>query len=190
MVTSYGMPHDWYDQAFEDIRTVALTLGIFISNIHFKGFSYQGQGACFEGRYRYRVGAHHEVRVKHPHETKIHEIADRLLACQQRHFYRLRAGATLARNESSVHEYAPDITVTRAVANWGYEEDVSDETRDAVTEIFRDFMRWMYRTLEAEYQALTSDDAVDEALEEGEYLFSESGRPMGTTRHPTIAGLQ
>jgi hypothetical protein len=37
-------------------------------------------------------------------------------------------------------------------------------------------MKWMYRQLEAEYEYLTSDEAITETIRSNEYEFTEDGR--------------
>jgi len=39
--------------------------------------------------------------------------------------------------------------------------------------------RWLYRQLQAEYDHLTSDDAIEEDLIVNEYTFTEAGRRFG-----------
>ena len=36
--------------------------------------------------------------------------------------------------------------------------------------------RWLYRQLEAEYDYLTSDEAIDDSIIANEYTFTENGR--------------
>ncbi|MCV5554996.1 antitoxin of the YeeV-YeeU toxin-antitoxin system, partial [Escherichia coli] len=49
----------------------------------------------------------------------------------------------------------------------------------AVSEDLRDLAFWLYRQLENEYDWLTSDAAVDEALLINEYTFTEAGLRAG-----------
>jgi len=39
--------------------------------------------------------------------------------------------------------------------------------------------RWLYRQLEAEYDHLTSDEAIEEGIIVNEYTFTEGGRRFG-----------
>jgi hypothetical protein len=52
-------------------------------------------------------------------------------------------------------------------------------TEDIVTEALRDLARWLYRQLEREYEHLTSDAVVDEALAASDLSFLEDGRRFG-----------
>ena len=47
------------------------------------------------------------------------------------------------------------------------------------TEALRDLARWLYRQLEAEYDHLTSDEAIEEGIIVNEYTFTEAGRRFG-----------
>ena len=58
-------------------------------------------------------------------------------------------------------------------------QDMTDDAEDTVTEALRDLARWLYRQLEREYDHLTSDDAVDEAIVANGYTFTEAGRRFG-----------
>jgi len=46
-------------------------------------------------------------------------------------------------------------------------------------EALRDLARWLYRQLEAEYDHLTSDEAIEEGIIVNEYTFTEAGRRFG-----------
>jgi len=67
-----GFGFDWWDSTYEDAEQVAEVLGIDIKQraipthggrtidepaIYFSGFCSQGDGACFEGSYRYKTGS-------------------------------------------------------------------------------------------------------------------------------------
>jgi hypothetical protein len=48
-----------------------------------------------------------------------------------------------------------------------------------VTEALRDLARWLYRQLEAEYDHLASDEAIEERIIVNAYTFTEEGRRFG-----------
>lgn len=48
-----------------------------------------------------------------------------------------------------------------------------------MTEALRDLARWLYRQLQAGYDHLTLDEAIDEGLIVNEYTFTEGGRRLG-----------
>ena len=48
-----------------------------------------------------------------------------------------------------------------------------------MTETLRDLARWLYRQLEAEYDHLTSDEAIEEGIIVNEYTLTEAGLRFG-----------
>ena len=53
------------------------------------------------------------------------------------------------------------IEIERDSPTW---QPPTDDAEDAITEAMRDLARWLYRQLRAEYEHLTSDEAIDETL--------------------------
>ena len=68
------------------------------------------------------------------------------------------------------------ITVERDSPTW---QDMTADAEEAVIEALRDLARWLYRQLEAEYDHLTSDEAIEEGIIVNEYTFTEAGRRFG-----------
>ena len=68
------------------------------------------------------------------------------------------------------------ISVARDSPIW---QDMTADAEDVITEALRDLARWLYRQLEREYEYLTSDEAVDDAITANEYTFTEDGRRFG-----------
>lgn len=66
-----------------------------------------------------------------------------------------------------------DIAVTRESPVC---QDMTEDAESTVTDLLRDLARWLYRQLEQEYDYLSSDAAVDEAVLANGYTFTESGR--------------
>ena len=127
-------------------------------SIYFSGFASQGDGACFEGWYGYEKQSTRKIRDYAPQDSKLHAIADSLAQLQRRNFYRLRA--TIRHTGHYCHRYSVSIDVTR-------DDDASPSMGDIeqLEELLRDLMLWLYKTLEAEHDYLTSDEAIIEALE-------------------------
>jgi len=57
--------------------------------------------------------------------------------------------------------------------------DVTADAEEVVIEALRDLARWLYRQLEREYDYLSSDDVVDEAIIANGYTFTEAGQRFG-----------
>ena len=183
-------PYDgWYDFVYEDFAAICEILGIELKTlpvrlygggtgqkpcIWFSGFWCQGDGACFEGRYRYKKAAIRNIRAHAPQDDELHRIALALQAIQRRHFYRLRA--EIIHRGRYYHEYCMSIEV--ALDSSDVRGMIAD-AEDRVIELMRDLARWLYRQLEREYEYLTSDEVVDEAIIANDYTFTEDGRRFG-----------
>ena len=184
-----GFDYDWYDAVYEDFQRIAEILGLDLKTrpvrlmgdgmrqalcIWFTGFWSQGDGACFETRYSYGKGASLGIREYAPQDTELHRIADALQAIQRRNFYQLRA--EVSHRGHYYHEYCMVISVERDSPTG---QDMTEDAEEAVTEALRDLARWLYHQLEREYDCLTSDEAVDEAIAANGYTFTEAGRRFG-----------
>lgn len=159
---------EWYEDVFYDARRMATLMGIEISSIYFSGFSSQGDGACFEGSYYYKAGSVKAIKSEAPKDTELHRIAGELYALQRKYFYRLQA--SVKHQGLYSHEFCTQIDVE--CSDGAYP---GIETADALTEILRDFMRWIYRQLKQEFDYLTSDEAIEETIKANEYEFTKDG---------------
>ena len=136
--------------------------------IHYSGFWSQGDGACFEGRYRYKPGAVKALADYAPQDLELQRIARELQKAQKRYFYRLTASTTCARgNITRVNVEGLDVN------HVSY--NVAHDTEGAVEEALTDFAHWIYRRLEREYKHSISDDVVVENIEANEYEFTVDG---------------
>lgn len=174
--------HDeWWDSVFDDAETIARLMGIEFDRkrggsapaIWFSGFSSQGDGACFEGRYAYAKGGAAKLRQYAPEDVTLHAIVDQLQALQKAHGYQLLA--TVKQRGHYSHSGCTDIDVMRS-----NDADVSADTEQALARLLRDFMDWIYRQLNDEYDALNSNETVDDNIRCNEYEFEADGR---RTRH-------
>ena len=174
---------DW-EFVYEDAVRVAEILGIEIStspvrlmsgksrqktDIYFSGFWSQGDGACFEGTYRYAKGATKKIREYAPQDKELHRIADELQAVQRKHFYHLIA--SMNHTGHYCHSGCMSVEVEH---NEDRYRDIGD-AEDDIRQLMRDFADWIYDRLESEYDYQTSDEAVEEAIRINEYEFDENG---------------
>lgn len=165
-----ALDYEWWDGVFESAKTAGACLGITVDNIYFSGFSSQGDGACFVGTYAYRKGWRAALRAEFGEATlePLEAIGQSLQDAQKRVFYR---GTADVRKTSHYYEHENTVRI---------ECDPDDgELADALTDTLRDFMRWIYRELEKEYDWLNSDEQVDEAIEANEYTFTADGERFG-----------
>jgi hypothetical protein len=57
--------------------------------------------------------------------------------------------------------------------------EMTADAEKTVIEALRDLASWLYRQLEHEYDDLTSDETVDEAIIANQYTFTETGQRFG-----------
>lgn len=183
-------PHDdWWDVVYEDFEQVCEILGIRMKTtpvrlmgggmrqkpcIWFSGFWSQGDGACFEGYWSHAKDAPARIRSYAPKDATLHGIADRLQAIQRRNFYQL--AAEISHRGRYYHEYTMSVDVARDSPTW---QPPTEDAEETVREAIRDLARWLYRQLQAEYDHLTSDEAVEDGIIANEYTFTETGRRFG-----------
>jgi hypothetical protein len=180
---------DWHDCVFEDFEAICEMIGVRLKTrsvrlfgggtrpkpcIWFSGFSSQGDGASFEGAYRFAPGAPKAIRAHAPGDGELHRIADALQAIQRRNFYQLRAD--IHQRGRACHEYSMAITVERESPT---NQDMTADAEDTITELLRDLARWLYRQLERDYDYQTSDEVTDEAILANDYTFTEDGGRFG-----------
>lgn len=185
----HAIYEDWYEFRFADFVSVCDILGVLLSaksvpligggsraapKIYFSGFSSQGDGACYEGGYRFARDSVGRMRAHAPQDTDLHAIAAGLLDVQRRNFYQIRAEIRHAGRYC--HEYSMQIAVRRESATG---QDMSNADEETVIDALRGLARWLYRQLEAEYDFIAADDQIDEAIRLNRYSFTEDGHRFG-----------
>jgi hypothetical protein len=160
----------WHDNVIDDAKQIGLLMGIDIDKVYFSGFWSQGDGACFTGTYTYKKGSVKAVKEYAPRYEEVHSIAERLSAIQKDNFYKLEA--TIKHSGHYYHEYCTNIDVYK---DGNYTTDENDK---ALSDCLRDYMRWIYRQLEKEYDYQTSDEAIIDTIESNEYEFTEEGKQI------------
>lgn len=167
---------DWFDSVYEDFKMICECLGITLSSrrsgkfdepcIYFSGFSSQGDGACFEGSYSYKKGASKAIRDHAGLDKELHRIADDLQALQKANFYQVR---------SDISQWGNYFSIRVNSERNDYKEFAGD-TENEFKQLFQDLCSWLYKTLEAEYDYMTSEAAIIETIEANEYEFDENGK--------------
>ncbi|WP_454010978.1 antitoxin of toxin-antitoxin stability system [Aquamicrobium terrae] len=184
-----ALDYEWFDSVFEDFEQICKILGICLKTtavplmgggtrqkprIWFSGFWSQGDGACFEASYSYRKDASRGLRGYAPQDAELHAIADAMQAIQRGNFFQLYAD--ISHRGRYHHEFSMEIFVERDSPTY---QPMTDDAEETLADALRDLARWLYRQLRAEYEYLTSDEAVDEVITANAYTFTESGRRFG-----------
>lgn len=188
----FNVGHDWWDSTYDDFHRICEILGIDLDKHEpsFSGFWSQGDGASWTGSYsafpvriagapaRSYDTAPQEIREYAPKDEELHRIADELCLLSRTFF---PSDAVIGRHAS---HYLHSSTMHVDTLAWydaytdesydAYTDDsgVAEEVADHITEQLKDLCRaladWLYNALEAEYEYLTSDEAVIESLEANE----------------------
>lgn len=153
-----GLDYEWYDFVFDDAKKCASILGIEIGDIYFSMYV----GACFNGRFSYAKGWKKALKEYAPIDTELLRIGQELQAIQKPYFYNL----------SGMIESNDRYKTTKAAFHWS-EDNMPVED---LSQVFTDFAHWIYRSLEKEYEWLTSEDQLIETAKANGYAFDSEGR--------------
>jgi hypothetical protein len=164
----------WWDSTYDQFGERMLEQGILVTDIHFSGFYTQGDGACFEGFIK-DTKKFLEVNFKPDEYPMIRNLlehgGDVKFRCQHSgHYY--HENSTAFDIDNDLFAYVLPTTTDfheQIVAAWdeALNHEMEEFTKDS-KEIFRRHMRELYRELEQDYDYLTSDEAVWEAIESNE----------------------
>lgn len=143
--------------------------------IRWSGFSSQGDGASFAGRYASTGKAGESIRAYAGQDEKLHAIGDSLDLLAAKYPNGITADITLPHGGNYVHEYAMQVDGMTTDSE-GEEVNLPDDDDKALTELMRDLARWFYRNLNEEYDYRNSDEEVDESIRINEYTFTGDGK--------------
>ena len=164
----------WWDCIESDFREDMKKVGINVNRIYFSGFWSQGDGACFEGTFdNVRTYLDHHHKDQYPMIRKLLDHGGGVYAeCKHSgHYY--HENCTAISVEASERFYylieCPTEFHEQIADQWDkLLDDELSAFEEAVTEQWRTYMQDLYCKLEAEYDYLTSDEAVWEAIEANE----------------------
>lgn len=177
---------DWFREASRDdtfytdcvidnMKEVAVELGIEIDKIYFSGFSSQGDGAMFIGRFRLE-DVNYGALETYPYKGLL-QIGRGLAEIQG---IASDKGVTVSGVTSHRGRYFDELSMTVSLDvdadDWEVADEFSRDYSDKITELLRDFACFIYRELEREYDYSMSDEAVSENIIANEYEFYEDGR--------------
>ena len=187
----------WSKYVIHDAATVAGFLGLDINQtayktmggetkykptVYFSGFWSQGDGACVEGTWRASDVKVDELKEYAPQDKELHRIGEQLgeLAVKYPDGYFLvkhrghysHSGCTsfdveLPNDQEEALEYdSPEYKALQVELG---------EDEESLIELARDYMNWIYKRLEADWEWQNADEQVDENIRANEYEFLENG---------------
>jgi hypothetical protein len=164
---------DWYEPIYEGFKEEAEEAGFEVGDIFFSGFYSQGDGAMFEyNRFNDSILKNFVAQLTIKEEDKV-IILSQGDTCgkgiHRGHYY----------HENSCDHYT---TLDSTNPDWEYATDLISQHEDAfeeyVIETYKDLCRELFRDLREYYEELTSDDYVQETIEDNEWEFLESGQTL------------
>lgn len=161
---------DWFkngdefnsDFILEDAKEAGKILGIDVSKIYFTGFASQGDGACFDGKYKGTEDVLSKIKEYVPTDEKLHDIA--LLLS-------LSAPLTATiKQRGYYHSGCMEITC------YGGDDEIHGKEVELLEDALKAFADWIYSQLNKEYEWSQSNEHVDEAIIANEYEFTREGK--------------
>jgi len=171
----YAADYDWWETLYEDFKADCLALGVRVDSIGFSGFYSQGDGAAFTGQmYVYEWMEGKGYHITHPAAY---------LACKDDGSYvRIETYHRSNNMHTSLNEYADQTAPSGIFA--GLEQEAWEELVDEqiaeldfegeVLTFCEGLAAQLYKDLEVEYEALTSEEAFIDACEFNEVTFEEN----------------
>lgn len=159
-----GLHDDWYEYVYEDAKEIGTQFGLNIEDIFFSGFWSQGDGACYKGSLRFKACDESELpeEVRGVYRT-LHEVDSllKILDSDEYLYIGISLGGRCTHEHNMLFEFYKESNETA--------EAIVDSKEDDICEALRDYARWIYKSLEAEYEYLNSDEYIDEQLYDEEY---------------------
>jgi hypothetical protein len=149
----------WSECVTDDARAALTAMGYTITGIFWRGFSSQGDGACFTGTFNASArdaAALAALRADRPNDTELHVCMDKL---------------------DAICAAFPDLSATLTHRGRYYHEQsvTIDCDSDAFAELSRDLMREIYIALERAYDWENGTEQVDDNIRANAYEFTADG---------------
>lgn len=172
---------DWWDSTYEDFKQQMSEQGIYVSDMFFSGFWSQGDGACFNG-FVEDMRQYLDKNFKPDDYPMIRKLLDgggtvKFSVEHSGHYYHENCTRFYIEADRLEHVLdAPTDFHLSVLENYDQllDGEIVDFEKQSV-EIFKNFMRTLYRTLEKEYDYLTSDEAVKESIIANELTETDEG---------------
>jgi len=157
---------NWSDSTQDDFKTQMHTKGVEVDQIYFSGFWSQGDGACFTGEVEdfTKLMTHYNLTPEYPMITKLLEMEGRV-QCSVYHHDRYYHDNSVSFSWAvdkfedciNINSLFIELVVERfdTLLDAEYDKFMSDVESNLKAE-----MRQLYKDLEREYDALTTDEAV------------------------------
>jgi hypothetical protein len=155
---------DWSDYVIEEWKTKLKEIGFCNPKIYYSGFCSQGDGACFDND-SYRMDLDlllNNVYLTEEEKERIYELKSEL----EINIYKI--------SHHYCHERTRKIYIDHYICNKD-DEKLIEKFEELLEEMRIYLCKQIYRDLESEYNSLTTNEAVYEALQAQACYFEEDG---------------
>ena len=172
----------WHDYVYEDFKREMDAIGIEVDEMYFSGFSSQGDGACFEGRVSDWPKFLESIGYTCPALIGLAAEAWGFSVVHRGHYYHENC-THFSSDMVSPDDYSESEMDEFVYAHSPYSTDIQNAAfvailqgynfsslHDEFEEEFKRHMRALYNQLEAEYDHLTTDEAILDSLEINDQL--------------------
>ena len=188
----------WSECVIDDAATAAGLLGLDINQtayktmggetrykptIYFSGFWSQGDGACVEGTWRAKDVQADKLKAYAPQDKELHRIVDGLAELAKEYpdgYFSVKHRGHYSHSGCTSFDVElpneKEEELDYGSPEWKTLQVKLGEDEDTLIQLARDFMDWIYKQLEKEWDYQNSDEQVDEAIKANEYEFLENGQ--------------
>ena len=172
----------WSECTIDDAKEIGKYMGMDVDKVYFSGFWSQGDGACFEGTWRASDVKVDKLKEYAPQDKELHRIVNGLAELAKEYpdgYFKVKHRGHYSHSrctsfdvelpceqEEDLEYDSPEYKALQVKLG---------EDEDTLIELARDFMDWIYHTLEKDWDYQNSDEQVDEAIRLNEYEFLEDG---------------
>lgn len=167
----------WSECVIDEAKEQAKNMGLEIDEVYFRGFWSQGDGACFEGTWHacdVKAGETAKDWGDSPATKEIRRIAAEFEETAKNF---PNASFSVKHSGHYSHEFCTTFNVSLGEDedNGSISQEEWSRAEGDLIETARDYMRWIYKQLEKEYEYQNSDEVIDELLESNGYTFRIDG---------------
>jgi hypothetical protein len=167
---------DWYESVYMDFIEQAKKEGFYVENMYFSGFSSQGDGAMFEYSTNDKIFEDFidNILIGKEHLSPMRKewMRTQLYACAEgRHRGRYYHEGCCS--HKIYWQLNGNVHYSTNLGQWllAFQDDFEWFLRDR----YNDLCHSLYKSLEAEYDHLTSDESIKEILIENNYEYDIQG---------------
>lgn len=153
--------HEWWDHTKEDFHAILEILGFYNIESNFSGFCSQGDGASFKAAFTL--------------PTKGDKVKDRLLKLKEYAPVYFKDAKSLLSElldlDYQLSGYHTGLIIRKSTSRYCHNMTMQGEN-DNLLNVARQLATKYYRSLESEYDYLSSNEAIKETIECNEYEFN------------------